>query len=221
MPATAVAVITKPFTCQPFFHRRRLGRRDASGTFLPHQVAAAYDFPKIPHAGPAPVIAIIELGGGYYPADLMLSFLAMGLPPPMVAEVSIDGAHNNPGDDADGEVALDMQIAAAGYTYSTGQPAHLLMIWCQNTTASFAKGIAAARAAGAAVLSISWGGPEDQWPDTSAMEHELAANVAAGCTNFAASGDNDSEHRTGPRDWLRDRLNRARSGLRGPCSDHR
>ena len=59
-------------------------------------------------------IAIIELGGGYIPGDLDTYFGDLGISPsPEVVEVSVLGAKNTPGSDADGEVMLDIEGSPA------------------------------------------------------------------------------------------------------------
>src|SRR5438105_1306828 len=93
----------------PKFHRRRLGRRDVGG-YLPSAVANAYNFPTSPSAATVS-IGIVELGGGYLASDLQTAFAAMDLPTPHVTDLSVSGAVNSPGDDADAEVALDLQVA--------------------------------------------------------------------------------------------------------------
>src|SRR5579872_6685870 len=83
----------------------------ASSAFLPNQIAALYDFPTTV-TGLGQCIALIELGGGYNDSDTAAAFTAMGLPPPTVVAVSVDGGANKPtpDDGADGEVALDIQV---------------------------------------------------------------------------------------------------------------
>jgi hypothetical protein len=72
----------------------------------------AYDWPTgAPGGG---VIAIIELGGGWTQADVTQFFTNAKLPPPHITDVSVDGTKNSkcdPKNDADGEVALDIQVA--------------------------------------------------------------------------------------------------------------
>jgi len=63
--------------------------------------------------GKGQCIAIIELGGGYRDSDNTKAFAAMGVQRPSTIAVSVSGGLNNPGVDpnADGEVALDIQVA--------------------------------------------------------------------------------------------------------------
>ena len=79
-------------------------------SFTPTQLADLYSFP--PDAdGTNQCIAIVELGGGYQSRDLKAYFNKLNLPHPKVSAVSVDGGHNQPGGDADGEVMLDIEVA--------------------------------------------------------------------------------------------------------------
>ena len=59
----------------------------------------------------------------------------------------------NPQNDADGEVALDIQVAGAAYAVATGKAANIRVYWSQDIT----KAIIAATSDGCDVCSISWG----------------------------------------------------------------
>lgn len=181
-----------PF-CLPHFHYRRVGpRAGGGGSFLPNQVCKAYGFPAVAVTSD-PLIAIMQLGGGYMASDTQQTMAAQGLPMPTVTEVSVQGASNQPGDAADAEVALDVQLASSAYSYMTGRPANILLIWAPNTNAGYAAAVALAGQRGAACLSTSWGAPERAWGNAyQAVETAARANLAAGCINLAAAGDNDS-----------------------------
>src|SRR5205085_11910974 len=84
----------------------------ASTSFAPPQVAALYNFPTGVN-GKGQSVGIIELGGGYIAADLKAYFSALGILPPKVTAVSVDGGKNAPGSDADGEVMLDIEVVGA------------------------------------------------------------------------------------------------------------
>lgn len=183
----------QPFA-SPFFHHRKVGPR-AAGGFTVSQLVEIYGGKKINRVSSStPLIAIIELGGGYKPSDNATAFSSDNLPPPTINNYSINGANNSPGDDADGEVALDIQVAAKVYSALTGEAAKLAMIWSPNTDTGFATAVAKAGQLGAVAASASWGAPESQWSASSisGMGNSLQANQTAGCATFAASGDNDS-----------------------------
>jgi len=79
----------------------------AAKGFPPQQIAARYGFPSTVD-GTGQTVAVIELGGGYRRADLTAYFTAQDITAPKVTAVSVDGARNAPGDDADAEVMLDI-----------------------------------------------------------------------------------------------------------------
>ena len=81
-----------------------------STSFTPTQLADLYAFPRDAD-GTGQCIALIELGGGYQSRDLKTYFNKLNLPHPKVSAVSVDGGHNQPGSDADGEVMLDIEVA--------------------------------------------------------------------------------------------------------------
>jgi kumamolisin len=155
-------------------------------------LCAAYDWPKQSAPG-GTVIAIVELGGGWTQSDVAQFFTNARLPVPKITDVSVDGTKNsqcNPQSDADGEVALDIQVAGAAYAVATGKAANIRVYWSQDIT----KAIAAATADGCDVCSISWGADEASWGTVAAnaLEQAAIAAVTAGMVVFAASGDNDS-----------------------------
>ena len=138
------------------------------------------------------VIGIVELGGGWIQTDLDVFCKRNNIPVPSVTDVSVDGTRNVPGKDpdSDGEVALDIQIAAAACSVATGEPATIRVYWAKD----IALAVRAATHDGCDVCSISWGSDEAQWgkPAILDMEQAAAAAVAAGMVVFAAAGDNDS-----------------------------
>lgn len=170
----------------PYF--RRPIRAHAGGTsYTPAQLAAIYNFPKLTVSQDC-TISIIELGGGYDPAMIAKQFQQWNLPAPKLADVSIEGGKNTPGGDADVEVILDIVVAAAVYSYMTGRPAVLRILFCPNSDAGFIEG--AKEAAG--MCSISWGSPEDQWALNSIQAMDTAFKANVGAHFFVASGDNGS-----------------------------
>jgi kumamolisin len=167
--------------------------RTTSETWTVPQICKAYSWPTgLPGGGP---IAIIELGGGWQKSDMNKFFRSVKQPLPQINDISVDGTKNNFGadGDADGEVALDIQISAAAYYYATGKPAVINVYWASDIAPAVVK----ATQDGNAVCSISWGANEPAWlqqdpKSLDVMEAAAAAAVKAGMTVFAASGDNDS-----------------------------
>ena len=184
---------------KPYLRRRRLGAAAAPHqvSYTPDQIAALYQFPKVP-TGPDQTIAIIELGGGFAPADITSYFKKLNLPAPKVTAVPVDGGVNAPGvnPDPDGEVMLDILVAAGAYSYCTGTAANIAVFFAPNTNKGFADAIsaAAAHASKPSVCSISWGGPENSWPAAAraGMESAFSAAANAGMTVLVAAGDNGS-----------------------------
>jgi kumamolisin len=117
-------------------------------------------------------------------------FASIGQPVPSITDVSVDGTANTPGGEADGEVALDIQMAAAAYLVATGKPATIRIYWAQD----IASGVRAAYRDGCDVCSISWGADEANWGLAAASDMNAAAGeaIAAGMIVLAAAGDNDS-----------------------------
>ena len=160
------------------------------GTWNVADLCKAYNWPT--NASGTGVIAIVELGGGWLQSDVDAFFKGAGLPAPSITDISVDATKNSPGvnSDSDGEVALDIQVAATAYAVATGKAATIRMYWSSDIAA----GVRAATADGCDVCSISWGADEAKWGKAAAdnMEQTAIAATAAGMVVFAAAGDNDS-----------------------------
>jgi len=166
-----------------------------AGPWKVPDLCAAYDWPtNLPGGG---VIAIVELDGGWVHSDMKKFFASINQPVPKITDISVDGTQNNPNQhlddpehDPDGEVALDIQVAAAAYYVATGNRAEIRVYWASD----IAPAVRAAAADGCDVCSISWGADEAKWGRQAAddMEQAAADASAAGMIVFAASGDNDS-----------------------------
>ena len=193
-----VAVTTAPrFGCRPYFKLPtpgfKLPEAVPAVTWSVPQLCTAYDWPAdMPGGG---IIAIVELGGGWVSSDVDGYFRALNQPAPSVTDISVDGTKNTPNQggsagDADIEVALDIEVAAAAYFAATGQAATIRVYWSQDIASAVQK----AAADGCDVCTISWGADEANWGTTSAEQMEAVAQSASagGMTIFAAAGDNDS-----------------------------
>ena len=154
------------------------------------QVASFYQFPAGTD-GTGQTVAIIELGGGYTASDLSTYFSGLGLPVPSVTAVGVEGGSNSPGQSADGEVELDIEVIGG-----VAPGAVQVVYFGNNTDQGFIDAISQAVHATPSpiAVSISWGQSEDQWSAQSrtAMDQAFADAAALGVTVTVASGDNGS-----------------------------
>ncbi|MGH9587378.1 MAG: S53 family peptidase [Acidobacteriaceae bacterium] len=176
-------------------HFRYLSKTAATTaeSYSPVQVAALYGFPTDVD-GLGETIGIIELGGGYRATDLSTYFAGLNLSTPTVVSVSVDGGTNAPTtpDSADGEVALDIEVAGA-----IAPGAKIAVYFAPNTDQGFIDAISTAvhdRTHAPSVISISWGGPEASWAQGSltALDDACQSAAALGVTITVASGDSGS-----------------------------
>ena len=180
-------------TCQPYYKLLKPGELATAPWTLPN-LCKAYNWPSNLAGGG--VIAIVELGGGWVQSDMDGFFQSIGQPTPKITDVSVDGTKNSPNqavgsqDDADYEVALDIEVAGAAYFAATGKAAEIRMYWSQDIATAVQK----AAEDGCDVCSISWGADEANWGSSALQQMEtVAANATAkGMAIFAAAGDNDS-----------------------------
>ena len=168
-------------------------QRASAQSFSPLQVAQLYNFPTGVN-GAGETIGIIELGGGYAVSDIQKYFQGLGITPPTVAAISVDGGANSPGDPngADGEVELDIQVAGA-----IAPGAKIAVYFTPNTDQGFTDAITTAvhdTANSPSVISISWGGPESSWSQSAltALDDACQSAGALGVTITVASGDSGS-----------------------------
>jgi kumamolisin len=161
-------------------------------------VAKAYDYPTAAN-GAGQCIALIELGGGFEESDIETYFGQLGITPPTVVAVPVDGGANSPGDPngADGEVALDIQV-----TGSIAPGARIAVYFAPNTNQGFQDAISAAihdTTNKPSAISISWGGPESSWDTASlsSFDNTMQTAAALGITITVASGDSGSSDGVG------------------------
>jgi kumamolisin len=160
------------------------------GPLTAPQVASFYKFPAGTD-GTGQTIAIIELGGGYTASDLDSYFSGLGLATPSVTAVGVDSGSNSPGQQADGEVELDIEVAGA-----VAPRAAQVVYFAPNTDQGFIDAVSQAVHASPTpiVVSISWGGSEDSWSrqSLSALDTAIADAAVLGTTVCVAAGDNGS-----------------------------
>ncbi len=161
--------------------------------YWPQEVAARYDFPTAAD-GSGQTVAVIELGGTVDQADVAAYFTDQGLRAPTITVVLVDGATPT-SSDADGEVALDVEVIGA-----IAQAAAQAVYLAPNTTRGFYDAVAAAlhdSTRTPSVVSISWGGPESSWTGQAmdAYDALFADAETLGVSVFCASGDDGASDR--------------------------
>jgi kumamolisin len=163
-------------------------------SYTPVQIAQLYNFPQnVDCSGQC--IGIIELGGGYNEKDLEQYFSKLGVPKPQVTAVGVNGGKNAPEgnpDGADGEVMLDIEVAAA-----IAPGAKIAVYFAPNTDAGFLNAVTTAvhdKKNNPSVISISWGSAEANWTSQAiqAMNQAFHDAAALGVTICSAAGDNGS-----------------------------
>lgn len=178
------------------------------------EIAELYEFPAADGAGRT--IAVVCLGGGFHQSDLDAFAAAIGLPPPAVTVVGVEGGANDPAPidelaslarylntqegppPADAalftlETTMDVELAI-GFAPGARVAAYFAP---SNDEQGFYQALAAAvfdTANRPSVVSLSWGWPEADWQDASAailpvVEELLVEAAALGITFCASSGD--------------------------------
>jgi len=124
-------------------------------------------------------------------------FRKLGISLPVITAQSVDGALNAPStaDSADGEVALDIEVAGA-----VAPGAKIVVYFAPNTDKGFLDAISTAihdSVNSPSVISISWGASESQWTEQAMQNfNETFMSAAAlGVTITVAAGDNGSSDR--------------------------
>jgi len=199
--------------------RRHPGARRASRgaqtahkrAFTPPQIASLYDFPP-DLDGAGQCIAIVELNdfrspshgppkaisAGYTERDLRAYFAALGIEMPEITAIGVesDGSTgaNLPGPDAgaDGEVMLDIEVAAA-----VAPKAKIAVYFALNTDNGFLAALTTAihdKVHRPSVVSISWGSSEDDNTGQAlrAFNEALQDAAALGVTVCCSAGDDGS-----------------------------
>lgn len=166
--------------------------------YNPIQLAGIYNFPKA-LTGAGQSIAVIELGGGYYPqyiASYFRDYLRM--PIPKICSIPVDGGYNNPGvSPSDLEVQLDIEILGAA-----APGAGIYVYFAPDTSsASFLKAVKQAvhaKELNHSIISISWGMTESTLDRATinAFNQTFQEAAAKRITVLAASGDNGSYNKT-------------------------
>lgn len=193
---------------RPHFHivppQRGVRARASDGAkpLSPLEVAKLYNFPTN-RDGSGQCIAIIELGGGFRPADLTAYFKKLGIKSPSVSAISVNGAHNDPNGpskDANGEVMLDIEVAGA-----VAPAARIAVYFAPNTDAGFLGALTTAihdTVRNPSVVSISWGAPESEWTMQAMQDFDSACHDATlmGINVTVAAGDHGAPDTDDPQE---------------------
>jgi kumamolisin len=185
---------------RPHFRHPRVteatSRAGSPSAYTPVQVAQLYNFPSGVD-GSGECIGILEFGGGYNSTELNHYFEQLGITPPQVTAVSVDGAHNKPQpgqNSPDVEVALDIEVAG-----SVAPGASIAVYFSNFTERGWVDAITSAvhdSLHKPSVLSVSWGFAEGKliWSRQAirVVNEALQAAAAMGVTVCVASGDDGS-----------------------------
>ncbi len=168
--------------------------------FTPLQLASLYNFPHNLD-GTGQTIAILELGGGFHPQELTTYFQNLGIstPPSVTAATYPNGGTNSPGTNAldpnnpDVEVMLDIEVSG-----SIAPGAKIVVYFAPDATDQSFLGVMNAILGDTVnkpnIVSISWGGPEDEATAQFRNEFDQLLQSAAqlGITVCVAAGDDGS-----------------------------
>ena len=175
-----------------------------NSSFTPPDVAKLYSFPAGLN-GTGQCIGILEFGGGFGADDLTSYFTNLGITPPKVVAVSVDGTPNTPGTDpnSDGEVMLDIEVAGAvapGATIAVYFANFTVKGWVDALTTAIHDTVNKP-----SVISISWGFAEQEpldgksksstiWTQAAVntVNQALMAAASLGVTVICAAGDDGS-----------------------------
>jgi len=125
-------------------------------------------------------VGIVELGGGFRPADLKTYFTKLKVGSPKVLAVSVDHGTNAPSgsaNGADGEVMLDIEVVG-----SVAPAANIAVYFAPNTDAGFVDAVTSAihdTTNKPSVISISWGSAESTWTAQAMTAMDDAFQAAA------------------------------------------
>lgn len=157
----------------------------------PKDLAKTYQFPdNLDGSGQS--IGILSFGGSFEQSDIDAYAQREGVPQRTVSVVNVDGAHNAPDPKgADMENTMDLELA---HTLAPGAKLTFYSAPSDGDEQSFIDALATAihdRANHPDIVSISWGGMEDEWSAQGRNGfHSMLADAAAmGVIVVSSSGD--------------------------------
>ncbi|MCW2763575.1 MAG: hypothetical protein JWR85_3776 [Marmoricola sp.] len=161
--------------------------------YTPQQVRTAYGVDSLQtNASSAPVIAVLDLGGGWNPSDLSLAGQCFGYSAPPVTQTQGDGVATAIGH-AGSETSLDLQTVSA---VAPGAQLRLVQSTASGLLDAYSRAIGDPGGP-PDVISLSYGGcayAENQGAPqfTSVLDAVLAMTALTGVSSFVAAGDSGS-----------------------------
>lgn len=153
------------------------------------QLAALYNFP--PGDGGGQTIGLLEFGGGYFEKDLAHFCRLAHISLPTVQPISVGGVATNVKDGQEGEVMLDIEVAASACPMAT-----INVYFSRFDEQGWVDALDQAIRDQPTVISVSWGLAEDdpQWSQGAiqAISDSLHQAALVGITVCVASGDDGS-----------------------------
>jgi subtilase family serine protease len=137
--------------------------------------------------GRGQTIGILEFGGSIGYEDLASYFSMLNLPVPDVASISVAGGREESDFGADGQVMMDIEIAAA-----IAPRARIRVYFAPwGSAKGWHEAINRASADRVSVFVVGWGQPEIEWKDSEMRQVNTALQQLAegGVTIVAAAGD--------------------------------
>jgi kumamolisin len=161
--------------------------------FTPAELAKHYNYPA--GDGTGQTVALLEFGGGYFPADLSkFCSLTNITPVPNVKTVSTDGTATDAHDGAEGEVMLDVEVVAG-----VCPKANIVVYFADFTEQGWVTILDAVMQDSTnnpGVVSCSWGYAEDAdiWTEQTMnqVNQSLLEAARLGVTVCVAAGDDGS-----------------------------
>jgi kumamolisin len=135
-------------------------------------------------------IALVSLFGGYRRWDLETYFTAAFLPMPVIEDISVDGARNDPDRDPDANVGLTRDLEVLGSVAPGGR---LRVYFAPNNEQGIVDGIGSAvfdSGSDASVICLSWEIPENDVDGmlVSSVQSDVQAATMQGLIVCAPSG---------------------------------
>jgi subtilase family serine protease len=145
------------------------------GAYSPVEIARLYNFPTWLD-GRGQTIGILEFSGSIGYEDLASYFSMLNLPVPDVASISVAGGREESDFGADGQVMMDIEIAAA-----IAPRARIRVYFAPwGSAKGWQEAINRASADRVSVFVVGWGQPEIEWKDSEMRQVNTALQQLSG-----------------------------------------